>query len=99
MSATNWPDPIRPEAFYGLAGDFVRLVEEHTEADPVGLLLTFLAAAGSAIGNAPSIDVSGFVSPVVLAMFCACQSCTPVSADCSSGASTTIWRPSGICIA
>lgn len=59
VSATNWPDPIRPEAFYGLAGDFVRLVQEHTEADPVGLLLTFLAAAGSAIGNAPSIDVSG----------------------------------------
>ncbi|MEI7717607.1 MAG: DUF3987 domain-containing protein [Mycobacterium sp.] len=59
MSTDVWPNPIRPEAFHGIAGEFVRLVEEHTEADPVGLLLTFLAAAGSAIGNGPSIDLSG----------------------------------------
>ena len=48
--STDWPAPMRAEAFHGIAGEFVRLVEPHTEADPVALLVSFLAAAGSAIG-------------------------------------------------
>jgi hypothetical protein len=36
---------------YGLAGDFVRLVEAHTEADPNILLLTFLVYAGNILGR------------------------------------------------
>jgi hypothetical protein len=41
-----WPREMAPEAFIGLAGDFVRLVEPHTEADPAALLLNFEVAAG-----------------------------------------------------
>jgi hypothetical protein len=47
----GWPDPLRKEALYGLAGDFVKLVEPHTEADPVALLTQFLTAFGNIIGN------------------------------------------------
>jgi hypothetical protein len=42
-----WPAPMKEEAFYGLAGQFVRLVEPHTEADPNFLLLMFLTYAGN----------------------------------------------------
>lgn len=41
---------LPPEAFEGLAGDFVRLVEPHSESHPAALLLQFLAAFGNAIG-------------------------------------------------
>lgn len=50
QTETSWPPPIRKEAFYGLAGDFVRLVEDHTEADPAALLTQFLSATGNVIG-------------------------------------------------
>ena len=39
------------EAFYGLAGDFVRLIEPQTEADPTALLLNFLVTSGSMFGR------------------------------------------------
>ena len=47
---THWPSPINDKAFYGLTGEFVRLVESHTEADPVALLVQFLSATGNIIG-------------------------------------------------
>ncbi len=62
----TWPDPMRPEAFHGIAGEFVRLVEPHTEADPVALLVAFLAAAGSAIGAGPHVEISGTCHPAKL---------------------------------
>lgn len=46
----RWPE-LAPEALYGLAGDFVRLVEPHTEAAPVALLMHFLVMVGNAIGR------------------------------------------------
>ncbi len=46
----QWPT-IREEAFYGIAGRFVKTVEPHTEAHPVGLLLQFLAGAGCLLGR------------------------------------------------
>ncbi|MGE5593429.1 MAG: hypothetical protein ACM3X3_07080 [Betaproteobacteria bacterium] len=51
--AVPWPDPPAPEAFYGLAGDIVRAIEPHTEADPVALLVQFLIAFGNAAGRGP----------------------------------------------
>ncbi len=45
-----WPEAV-PEMFHGLAGDIVRVLEPHTEADPVALLVQFLTAFGSAIGR------------------------------------------------
>lgn len=49
----EWPKPIASEGFHGLAGEFVRLVEPHSEADPSALLTQFLVAAGSVIGRGP----------------------------------------------
>ena len=46
----DWPE-ASPLLFYGLAGDIVRAIEPHTEADPVALLVQLLAAFGSAIGR------------------------------------------------
>lgn len=47
----TWPEPLEPEAFHGLAGDFVQTVEPHTESDPAALLSQFLVAFGSVIGR------------------------------------------------
>jgi len=52
-SVPQWPDPMAEEAFYGLPGEFVRLVDPHTEADPAGLLVQFLTATGNVIGRGP----------------------------------------------
>ena len=47
-----WP-MLNPAARHGLAGEFVDLTEQHTEADPAGLLLQFLAGAGNMLGRGP----------------------------------------------
>jgi hypothetical protein len=55
--AASAPAPQRPwpkiddAAFFGLAGDLVRLLRPHTEADPVAILLHFLVEVGNAIGR------------------------------------------------
>jgi hypothetical protein len=49
----DWPDPPGGDAFHGIAGEFVRLVEEHTEADRAALLFSFLVAAGNMLGRGP----------------------------------------------
>lgn len=46
-----WPSPPAAEAYYGLAGDIVRAIEPHTEADPVAVLAHVLAGYGSMIGR------------------------------------------------
>lgn len=46
-----WPKPLAPEAFHGVAGDIVRAIEPHSEADPVALLATTLAMFGAAAGS------------------------------------------------
>jgi|CZKF01.1.fsa_nt_gi hypothetical protein len=51
------PAPLAAAAFYGLAGEFVRLVGPQTEADPAALLFQFLAAMGSIIGRGPHYRV------------------------------------------
>ncbi|MHB1865844.1 MAG: bifunctional DNA primase/polymerase [Candidatus Saccharimonadales bacterium] len=45
------PAPLAEAAYYGLAGEFTRLVGPETEADPAALLFQFLAAMGSIIGR------------------------------------------------
>jgi len=47
---TDWPT-ISKQAFHGIAGEFVRLVEPQTEADPAALLIQFLSATGNIIGS------------------------------------------------
>ena len=60
---SRWPDPIDEAAFHGLAGDIVRAIEPHTEADPVALLTQFLAAFGSVAGKASYYEVEGAQHP------------------------------------
>ena len=48
--ASKWPSPLEDRAYHGLAGEFIRLVEPHTESDPIALLIQFLASVGSVIG-------------------------------------------------
>lgn len=45
-----WP-VLDAVALYGLAGEIVRAIEPHTEADPVALLVQLLAAFGNIIGR------------------------------------------------
>jgi hypothetical protein len=45
------PDPLPPEAFYGVAGEFVRIVEPHSEADPAALLIQLIVVAGVFLGR------------------------------------------------
>lgn len=64
-AALEWMEPpkgddvpaIEGAAFHGLAGDFVRLVEPHTEADPIALLLQLLVFFGNAVGRGPFMRV------------------------------------------
>lgn len=57
--AAAWPDPPDDAIYHGLAGDIVRALDPHTEADPVGLLGTFLACVGNALGTGPHYRVGG----------------------------------------
>jgi hypothetical protein len=47
----QWPADLAPEAFHGLAGDVVRAIAPHTEADPAALLFHLLVAFGCAAGG------------------------------------------------
>jgi len=51
--APLWPEPLAGDAFHGLAGDIVRAIEPHTEADPVALLAYLLAGFGNLVGRGP----------------------------------------------
>lgn len=61
----GWPR-LDPAARHGLAGEFLELLEERTEADPAGLLLTFLAQFGSAIGADTFALADGSLHPARL---------------------------------
>jgi hypothetical protein len=51
-----WP-VIDKSAFHGIAGEIVRTISPHSEADPVALLIQTLAMAGNVIGRAPYYQV------------------------------------------
>lgn len=57
--AAPWPEPLAAEAYHGLAGEFVRMVEPDTEADPAALLIQFLTAFGVYVGRGPHYFVEG----------------------------------------
>lgn len=46
-------------ALHGLAGDIVRFIDPHTEADPAAILINFLTMYGNMIGDGPHFVVSG----------------------------------------
>ena len=53
------PAEAREEAFHGIAGEFVRLVEPYTEAGIPPMLVQFLAQIGNAMGRRPAIKIGG----------------------------------------
>jgi hypothetical protein len=57
---------LHEAALYGLPGHLVRSIEPYTEADPAGLLLTYLAMLGSAIGPQPAAVADGALHPARL---------------------------------
>jgi hypothetical protein len=48
---------LADDAFYGVLGEYVRLIEPHTEADPAAILVAGLVAFGNACGNGPNYVV------------------------------------------
>jgi hypothetical protein len=56
--AEAWPK-MGDDAYYGLAGDVVREIEPHTEADPVAILIQMLTCVGNIIGNHAYYQVEG----------------------------------------
>jgi len=52
-----WPERLASEALHGIAGDFVRAVEPHTEADPASILTQFLVGFGNMVGRSPYYQV------------------------------------------
>jgi hypothetical protein len=53
------PAPPDQAAYYGLAGDVVRLLGPHTEGDAAAILGQFLCAFGNAVGRGPYFQVGG----------------------------------------
>lgn len=51
-----WP-VLADDALYGLAGEIVKTIDPHTEADPVAVLLNVLVAFGNCINSAPHARV------------------------------------------
>lgn len=54
----RWPE-LPAEALHGLAGEVVRAIDPHTEADPAGVLIHFLIGFGNLIGRGPYFRVGG----------------------------------------
>ncbi|HWI96350.1 MAG TPA: DUF3987 domain-containing protein [Solirubrobacterales bacterium] len=52
----EWPEPMDGAAHYGIAGEVVRKIDPHTEADRAAVLVQFLIAVGSAIGRAAGFE-------------------------------------------
>jgi len=52
-----WPPKLAEPAFYGIAGEIVRTIEPHSEADPVALLMNYLTTFGNCIGDKPYFRV------------------------------------------
>lgn len=54
----SWPVLDRA-AVYGLAGEIVKAIAPHSEADPAALLIQTLASFGNAVGPGPYYQVEG----------------------------------------
>jgi hypothetical protein len=66
----DFPEPPSDAAFHGLAGDIVRRIEPHTEADRAALLIHNLIAYGNAAGRNPHAIADG--SRHGMNLFCVC---------------------------
>lgn len=55
VAPLDWPAPPEPAAYHGVLGDIVAAVAPVTEADPVAILGSLLAAAGACMGHGKTI--------------------------------------------
>jgi hypothetical protein len=63
----TYPWPILDDAgLYGLAGEIVRLIEPHSEADPAALLAHILVSFGAFVGSGPHFEVEATPQPARL---------------------------------
>lgn len=60
----GWP-VLDDAALHGLAGSVVRLIEPHTEADSVALLVSFLSEFGAMLNRAPHLILDGSYHPLL----------------------------------
>jgi hypothetical protein len=51
LALSKWPSAPRPEAFYGLIGEYVRCLGPHTESAPMAILLQAIVGFGNVIGR------------------------------------------------
>ena len=51
--AQPWPEPLASEAYHGIVGQIVRMIEPETEADPAAILFQLLVAVGNMLGDSP----------------------------------------------
>jgi len=65
-SQRQWPEQIDEAAFCGIAGDIIRTIEPHSEADKAALLINFLTGIGSIIGDKAHIRVEDDKHPMRL---------------------------------
>jgi hypothetical protein len=56
---TPWPNAMDAAALHGITGEFVRMVEPNTEADPAAILVQFLVCFGALVGRGPHYRVEG----------------------------------------
>jgi hypothetical protein len=56
-NAIPWPEPLHEAAFHGIAGEYVKMIEPHTEADTAAILMQFLVAFGNCVGEGPYFQV------------------------------------------
>jgi hypothetical protein len=47
----SWPEPMEEAALHGVAGDFIRIIRNSTEADPHAILIALLAGVGCMMGR------------------------------------------------
>ncbi len=59
MPIFPWPAAMGRDAYHGIAGQIVELLEPHTEAAPEALLLHLLALAGNFLGRDSYIEMDG----------------------------------------
>lgn len=52
-----WPAPLAKEAYHGILGEIVDLIEPQTEADPMAILLQTIVFFGATVGRGPYVRV------------------------------------------
>jgi hypothetical protein len=55
----NWPTPLAPEAYHGIAGELVKKIEPHTEADNAALLTQLHVVFGNVVGRSAYFEADG----------------------------------------